>query len=38
VGCGLAGKPAQPVGIWRRGGDLDRAGLGIQQTHVQPVA
>jgi hypothetical protein len=38
VGGGLAGKPAQPVGIRRRGGDLDRAALGIKQTHIQPVA
>jgi len=38
VGSGLAGQPAQPVGIRRRGGDLDRAALLIKQTHVQPVA
>jgi hypothetical protein len=38
VGGGLAGKPAEPVGIRRRGGDLDGAALGIEQAHVQPVA
>jgi hypothetical protein len=38
VGGGLAGQPAQPVGIRWRGGDLDRAGLGSKQTHLQPVA
>jgi hypothetical protein len=38
VSGGLAGKPAQPVGIRRRGGDLDRAALRIKQAHVQPVA
>jgi hypothetical protein len=38
VGGGLAGKPAQPIGIRRRGGDLDRAALRIKQTHIQPVA
>jgi hypothetical protein len=38
VGSRLAGQPTQPVGIRRRGGDLDRAALGIEQAHVQPVA
>jgi hypothetical protein len=38
VSGGLAGQPAQPVGIRRRGGDPDRAALRIKQTHVQPVA
>jgi hypothetical protein len=38
VSGGLAGQPTQPVGIWWCGGDLDRAALGIKQTHVQPVA
>jgi hypothetical protein len=38
MGSGLAGQPTQPVGVWRRGGDLDRAALGIGQVDVQPVA
>jgi hypothetical protein len=38
VGSGLAGQPAQPVGIRRRDGDLDRAALRIKQVHIQPVA
>jgi hypothetical protein len=38
VSGGLAGQPAQPVGIRRCGGDLDRAALRIKQTHIQPVA
>jgi hypothetical protein len=38
VGSRLAGQPTEPVGIWRRGGDLDRAALGIEQVHIQPVA
>jgi len=38
VGSGLAGQPTEPVGIWWRGGDLDRAALGIEQVHIQPVA
>jgi hypothetical protein len=38
VDGGLAGQPTQPVGIRWRGGDLDRAGLLIKQTHIQPVA
>jgi hypothetical protein len=38
VGGGLADQAAEPVGIRRRGGDLDRAALGIEQAHVQPVA
>ncbi|MFL5879018.1 MAG: hypothetical protein ACJ782_02770 [Actinomycetota bacterium] len=38
VDGGLADQPAQPVGIRWRGGDLDRAALGIQQVDVQPVA
>jgi hypothetical protein len=33
VDGGLAGQPTQPVGIRRRGGDLDGAALGIEQTH-----
>jgi hypothetical protein len=38
VDGGLAGQPAQPIGIRRRGGDLDGAALDIKQTHIQPVA
>ena len=34
VGSGLAGQPTQPVGIRRRGGDLDRAALGIEQVYI----
>jgi hypothetical protein len=32
------GKPAQPVGIRRCGGDLDRAAVLIEQVRIQPVA
>jgi hypothetical protein len=38
VSGGLPGRPAQPVGIRRPGGDLDGAALGIEQPHIQPVA
>ena len=38
VDGGLAGQPTQPVGIRRRGSDLDGAALYVKQTHIQPVA
>jgi hypothetical protein len=38
VGSGLARQPTQPVGIRRRGGDLEGAALLIKQVDIQPVA
>ena len=38
MGSRLAGQPTQAIGIWWCGGDLDRAALGIEQVHIQPVA